>query len=71
MQMQATLPVEQRRTTIQVVKEMGIKGLYTGTSATLIRDVPFSVLLFPAYANLKSFLAIKEGPKKGKNCISF
>jgi solute carrier family 25 aspartate/glutamate transporter 12/13 len=70
MQMQATLPVEQRRTTIQVVKEMGIKGLYTGTLATLTRDVPFSVLFFPAYANLKSFLAIKEGPKKGQNTIA-
>lgn len=69
MQMQATLPPEQRSTTVQVVRQMGIKGLYTGTLATLTRDVPFSILFFPAYANLKSYLAYKEGPKKGQNSI--
>eukprot|EP01042_Synura_sphagnicola_P002111 gene2111-2520_t len=28
--------------------------MYTGTPATLLRDVPFSLLFFPGYANLKS-----------------
>jgi len=53
MQLQALLPAAERRSTIQVVKELGIKGLYRGSLATLARDVPFSVLFFPGYANIK------------------
>lgn len=70
MQMQATLPVEQRLGLVQVVRQMGLKGLYSGTLATLTRDVPFSVLFFPLYANLKAYLAFKDGPRKGQNSIS-
>ena len=40
---------------------MGIRGLYTGTAATLARDVPFSLLFFPSYANIKIALADKDG----------
>lgn len=61
MQMQALLPVHERATTMQVVKQMGIKGLYSGTLATLSRDVPFSILFFPGYANLKALLADANG----------
>lgn len=61
MQMQALLPVAERQTAMQVVKGLGIKGLYTGTAATLCRDVPFSIVFFPGYANLKSFLADEQG----------
>ncbi len=38
----------------QVVKEMGLRGVYKGTPVTLLRDVPFSFVFFPAYANLKT-----------------
>lgn len=61
MQMQATLPVAERQSTIEVVKAMGIRGLYTGTLATLSRDVPFSLLFFPGYANFKKALANSDG----------
>lgn len=61
MQMQATLPLEQRQTTIEVVKSLGLRGVYTGTLATLSRDVPFSILFFPLYANLKKAFADKNG----------
>lgn len=61
MQMQATLPVAERRTTIEVVKGLGLKGMYSGTLATLARDVPFSVLFFPGYANLKALVANEKG----------
>jgi solute carrier family 25 aspartate/glutamate transporter 12/13 len=53
MQMQALLPIAERQSTIEVVKSLGIRGLYMGTLATLARDVPFSILFFPAYANIK------------------
>ena len=61
MQMQATLPIEQRMNTLQVVKSLGIRGMYTGTPATLCRDVPFSILFFPAYANVKKALSNEKG----------
>lgn len=61
MQMQATLPVAERKTTIEVVKALGLRGMYSGTLATLARDVPFSILFFPGYANLKALVANEKG----------
>eukprot|EP01031_Cornospumella_fuschlensis_P033079 gene33079-40014_t len=65
MQTQMLLPPEERMGTMQVVRGMGIKGMYSGTLATLVRDVPFSLLFFPGYANLKKLLA----DEKGENSI--
>jgi hypothetical protein len=61
MQMQALLPPEQRMSAVQVVRQMGLRGLYSGTIATLSRDVPFSLIFFPGYANLKAMLADEKG----------
>ena len=66
MQMQATLPAAERKTTIEVVKSLGVRGMYSGTLATLARDVPFSLLFFPGYANLKALLA----DEKGENSVA-
>lgn len=38
--------------TIQVVQELGLKGLYTGSALTLARDVPSTALFFASYAYL-------------------
>ena len=35
--------------------------MYTGTLETLSRDVPFSIVFFPLYANLKVAFADKKG----------
>lgn len=40
----------------QIIKQLGLKGLYKGASACLLRDVPFSAIYFPTYANLKHYL---------------
>lgn len=45
-----------RLTAGQIIKQLGIKGLYRGASACLLRDVPFSAIYFPTYANLKKTL---------------
>lgn len=35
------------------VKRLKLRGLYRYTSATLLRDVPFSLIFFPLYSHLK------------------
>ncbi|KAJ3199717.1 hypothetical protein HK099_003042 [Clydaea vesicula] len=37
----------------QVLNELGFRGLYKGSAATLMRDVPFSFIFFPMQAILK------------------
>ncbi|KAJ3099131.1 hypothetical protein HDU97_003464 [Phlyctochytrium planicorne] len=39
-----------------IYKKRGIKGLYYGWGATLLRDVPYTALQFSIYENFKSFL---------------
>lgn len=40
----------------QIIRQLGLKGLYKGATACLLRDVPFSAIYFPTYANLKKYL---------------
>lgn len=44
---------------LELVKTKGIVGLYKGTTATALRDVSFSVVYFPLFAQLNSL-----GPRK-------
>ncbi|KAJ1735444.1 mitochondrial aspartate-glutamate transporter agc1 [Coemansia sp. Benny D160-2] len=37
-------------TAMDIVRELGIRGVYKGTAATLLRDVPFSMLFFSLQA---------------------
>jgi solute carrier family 25 (mitochondrial aspartate/glutamate transporter), member 12/13 len=36
------------------MRELGLRGLYKGTAACWLRDVPFSIVFFPLFANLKT-----------------
>ncbi|KAF2075017.1 hypothetical protein CYY_003669 [Polysphondylium violaceum] len=45
----------------EVVKELGIRGLYKGTGATLLRDVPFSMVYFSMYGRIKAHLTDENG----------
>lgn len=39
-----------------IVRELGLRGLYKGASACLLRDIPFSAIYFTVYAHLKTDL---------------
>lgn len=44
-----------------VVKELGFLGLYKGSRACFLRDIPFSAIYFPAYAHTKAAMADENG----------
>ncbi|EFA81635.1 putative transmembrane protein [Heterostelium album PN500] len=44
----------------EVVSELGLRGLYKGTAATLLRDVPFSMVYFSMYARIKGYFTDKQ-----------
>ena len=44
-----------------VIKELGLRGLYKGSKACFLRDVPFSAIYFPAYAHNKLYFADANG----------
>ncbi|KAF7492431.1 Mitochondrial glutamate carrier 1 [Sarcoptes scabiei] len=50
------------RIALDLIKTKGIFGLYKGTTATMFRDVTFSAIYFPMFANLN-----KMGPKRSDN----
>ena len=41
---------------MQTINELGLRGLYRGMFACWLRDVPFSFIFFPLFANLKTLL---------------
>lgn len=45
---------------IKLIKDLGFSGLYTGALSTLIRDVPFSMVYFTSYGELKDSLASSD-----------
>ncbi|CAF1253170.1 unnamed protein product [Adineta ricciae] len=45
----------------EVVRELGLRGLYKGARACFLRDIPFSAIYFPAYAHMKKRFADEHG----------
>lgn len=56
LQLQGSLPASERKNAISIVKELGPFKLYRGLTATMARDVPFCVMFFPLYSNVKNIL---------------
>jgi solute carrier family 25 aspartate/glutamate transporter 12/13 len=55
------------KSTLQILRELGFRGLYRGAAACLLRDIPFSAIYFPAYAKIKELLS---DPKTGPSGIN-
>lgn len=50
-----------RVSAFSVIKELGFLGLYKGSKACFLRDIPFSAIYFPAYAHNKKYFADENG----------
>ncbi|VEL07133.1 unnamed protein product [Protopolystoma xenopodis] len=50
-----------RISALSVIKELGIFGLYKGSRACFLRDIPFSAIYFTAYSHLKKLFADENG----------
>ncbi|XP_069865869.1 mitochondrial glutamate carrier 1 [Dipodomys merriami] len=58
------------RLTRDLLRSHGIAGLYKGLGATLLRDVPFSIVYFPLFANLNQ-LGRPASEEKSPFYVSF
>jgi solute carrier family 25 aspartate/glutamate transporter 12/13 len=45
------------KSTVEIVRELGLLGVYKGAGACLLRDIPFSGIYFPVYAAAKKYFA--------------
>ena len=48
-------------TPLQTMRELGLRGLYTGSAVTLLRDVPYNIIFFLTYIELKRALTSPTG----------
>ncbi|KAI8928677.1 mitochondrial carrier domain-containing protein [Entophlyctis helioformis] len=55
-------PAAPKLSAMSIVRSLGLRGLYRGTTATLCRDVPFSFVFFPMVSILKAALTPAPAP---------
>lgn len=53
---------------MELIRTKGISGLYKGMSATMLRDVSFSMVYFPLYAHISSLVHSLVLKDRGANC---
>ena len=51
----------EKQSAMSIVRELGLSGLYKGSSACLLRDIPFSAIYFPTYAKMKRHFSNEDG----------
>ncbi|ESO94306.1 hypothetical protein LOTGIDRAFT_232539 [Lottia gigantea] len=61
LQVAGEIASQSRVSAISVIKDLGFFGLYKGSKACFLRDIPFSAIYFPAYAHNKKFFADENG----------
>ncbi|XP_030596543.1 calcium-binding mitochondrial carrier protein Aralar1 isoform X2 [Archocentrus centrarchus] len=50
-----------RVSALSVIRDLGFFGLYKGSKACFLRDIPFSAIYFPCYAHMKTYLTEEDG----------
>ena len=50
-----------RPSATQIIRQLGLRRLFVGSSVCLLRDVPFSIIYFTAYPRLKRILSSEDG----------
>uniref|UniRef100_A0A673AW63 Solute carrier family 25 member 13 n=1 Tax=Sphaeramia orbicularis TaxID=375764 RepID=A0A673AW63_9TELE len=50
-----------RVSALSVIRDLGFFGLYKGSKACFLRDIPFSAIYFPCYAHTKAYLTEDDG----------
>eukprot|EP00924_Labyrinthula_sp_SR-Ha-C_P013027 maker-scaffold_12-snap-gene-7.51-mRNA-1 protein AED:0.01 eAED:0.01 QI:29/1/1/1/1/1/2/1238/269 len=53
---QAGLHKSTKSSFLSILKDQGIRGFYTGYFITVFREIPFSMIQFPIWEGLKSFI---------------
>lgn len=59
-----------RVSALNVLRDLGLFGLYKGAKACFLRDIPFSAIYFPVYAHCKILLADENGHVGGLNLLA-
>ncbi len=57
----AGLPLPTAQSASAIARELGMRGLYRGYGAILIRDVPYNMIFFSIYIQSKHFFTDSEG----------
>ncbi|KAL3315586.1 Calcium-binding mitochondrial carrier protein Aralar1 [Cichlidogyrus casuarinus] len=61
LQVAGELASTKRISALHVIRDLGFFGLYKGSRACFLRDIPFSAIYFPAYTHLKASMADEHG----------
>lgn len=54
---------KRRLSLTETVNTMGMRGLYAGTIATLMRDIPFSMIFFQSFASISELIRASREEK--------
>jgi solute carrier family 25 (mitochondrial aspartate/glutamate transporter), member 12/13 len=55
---------------IDMIRRLGLRGLYGGLASTALRDLPFSVIYFTLYGTLKDAMRDENGQLSTKGLVS-
>jgi len=56
------MKVSEKQSGLQIFRELGVRRLYSGASACLLRDVPFSAIFFSTYPRMKATMTSQNKP---------
>ena len=69
MQLMGEVSPAVRKSAFAIVQELGFSGLYKGSSACFLRDIPFSMIYFPSYSALKKYFCDENGKNSAESLL--